>query len=188
MKLPGKGEEVSLPQIKEICEFYGLHDLWTKIETRSQDIVVQLRERGEDLLRQVNEARTIDECLRFAERALSHLGAARGLLPEDSQIEGLHSDAITEKEYAQDAKGSLEEADRLLDQRDEFGLESQSDERIRRAREILEQKPGDLMKRAVKGMLPKTKLGRAMLTKLKIHAGPCPEHGYVAQKAEKLDL
>ncbi len=56
------------------------------------------------------------------------------------------------------------------------------------AREILEQKPGDLMKRAVKGMLPKTKLGRVMLTKLKIHAGPCPEHGYVAQKAEKLDL
>jgi large subunit ribosomal protein L13 len=56
------------------------------------------------------------------------------------------------------------------------------------AREILEKKPGDLMKRAVKGMLPKTKLGRVMLTKLKIHAGPCPEHGYVAQKAEKLDL
>ncbi len=47
---------------------------------------------------------------------------------------------------------------------------------------------GDLMKRAVKGMLPKTKLGRVMLSKLKIHAGPCPEHGYVAQKAEKLDL
>ena len=56
------------------------------------------------------------------------------------------------------------------------------------ARKILEQKPGDLMKLAVKGMLPKTKLGRVMLNKLKIHAGPCPEHGYVAQKAEKLDL
>ena len=56
------------------------------------------------------------------------------------------------------------------------------------AREILEQKPGELMKLAVKGMLPKTKLGRVMLSKLKIHAGPCPEHGYVAQKAEKLDL
>ena len=51
-----------------------------------------------------------------------------------------------------------------------------------------EMKPGDLMKLAVKGMLPKTKLGRVMLSKLKIHAGPCPEHGYVAQKAEKLDL
>ncbi len=56
------------------------------------------------------------------------------------------------------------------------------------AREILEQKPGDLMKLAVKGMLPKTKLGKVILSKLKIHAGPCPEHGYVAQKAEKLDL
>ena len=62
------------------------------------------------------------------------------------------------------------------------GLDSTS------AREILEQKPGELMKLAVKGMLPKTKLGRVMLSKLKIHAGPCPEHGYVAQKAEKLDL
>ena len=56
------------------------------------------------------------------------------------------------------------------------------------AREMLKQKPDNLMKLAVKGMLPKTKLGRVMLSKLKIHAGPCPEHGYVAQKAEKLDL
>ena len=32
MKLPGIGEEVPLPQIKAICEFYGLRDLWKKIE------------------------------------------------------------------------------------------------------------------------------------------------------------
>lgn len=32
MKLPALGEEVALPQIKEICAFYGLHDLWRKIE------------------------------------------------------------------------------------------------------------------------------------------------------------
>jgi ribosomal protein L13 len=37
-------------------------------------------------------------------------------------------------------------------------------------------------------MLPKTKLGRAMFSKLKVHEGPCPEHGYKAQKAEVLDL
>ena len=31
MKLPKKGEEVSLPKIKEICEYFGLLGLWTKI-------------------------------------------------------------------------------------------------------------------------------------------------------------
>ncbi len=30
--LPALGEEVPLPRIKEICESYGLHDLWRKIE------------------------------------------------------------------------------------------------------------------------------------------------------------
>lgn len=30
--LPAIGEEVLLPRIKEICAFYGLHDLWGKIE------------------------------------------------------------------------------------------------------------------------------------------------------------
>ena len=32
MELPPKGEEVPLFRIKEICEFYGLHELWTKID------------------------------------------------------------------------------------------------------------------------------------------------------------
>jgi len=32
MLLPALGEEVPLPKIKEICEFYGLHELWQKIE------------------------------------------------------------------------------------------------------------------------------------------------------------
>ena len=56
------------------------------------------------------------------------------------------------------------------------------------AREMLESKPNELIKAAVKGMLPKTKLGRAMFKKLKVHEGPCPEHGYKAQKAEVLAL
>ena len=34
MPLPQKGEEVPLPRIKEICENFGLHELWAKI---SQD-------------------------------------------------------------------------------------------------------------------------------------------------------
>jgi len=56
------------------------------------------------------------------------------------------------------------------------------------ARELLEKKPEELMKLAVKGMLPKSKLGHAMLGKMKVHAGDCPAHGYVAQKAVPLDL
>ena len=32
MKLPEKNKEVSLPEIKEICEAYGLTGLWIKIE------------------------------------------------------------------------------------------------------------------------------------------------------------
>jgi hypothetical protein len=32
MQLPQKGEIVSLPRIKEICQHYGLHELWAKIE------------------------------------------------------------------------------------------------------------------------------------------------------------
>ncbi len=32
MELPEKGEQVPLPRIKEICDHYGLHDLWDRIE------------------------------------------------------------------------------------------------------------------------------------------------------------
>jgi large subunit ribosomal protein L13 len=56
------------------------------------------------------------------------------------------------------------------------------------ARELLKRKPTELMRLAVKGMLPKTRLAKDMLNKLKVHAGPCPEHGYAAQKAEQLEL
>ena len=56
------------------------------------------------------------------------------------------------------------------------------------AREMLETKPTEMFKTAVKGMLPKTVLGRSMLKKLKVHSGPCPPHGYQAQKAEELRL
>ena len=58
----------------------------------------------------------------------------------------------------------------------------------RSAREVLKSKPSELVKTAVRGMLPKTTLGRSMLRKLKVHSGPCPEHGYKAQKAEVLEL
>lgn len=56
------------------------------------------------------------------------------------------------------------------------------------AGELLKKDPTKLIQFAVKGMLPKSRLGTQMLSKLKVHAGPCPEHGYSAQKAETLEL
>ena len=37
MKLPDIGEEVPLSKIKEICDHYGLDELWTKIESDPPD-------------------------------------------------------------------------------------------------------------------------------------------------------
>lgn len=52
--------------------------------------------------------------------------------------------------------------------------------------EALERKPADAVRRTVRGMLPKNRLGRQMLGKLKVYAGP--EHPHHAQKPEPLDL
>ena len=46
-------------------------------------------------------------------------------------------------------------------------------------------KPEDVIRLAVKGMLPKGPLGRSMITKLHIYAGP--EHNHQAQKPEVLE-
>lgn len=54
------------------------------------------------------------------------------------------------------------------------------------ARELLEKKPGELIKKAVKGMLPKNPLGRKLNTKLRVYAGD--EHPHSAQKPEVVDL
>jgi large subunit ribosomal protein L13 len=43
--------------------------------------------------------------------------------------------------------------------------------------EMLARKPEDALRRSVKGMLPKGPLGRQMLTKLKVYAGPDHPHG-----------
>ena len=45
-------------------------------------------------------------------------------------------------------------------------------------------KPEEIVRHAVKGMLPKGKLGRQMYKKLKVYAGP--EHNHKAQKPEVL--
>ncbi len=50
--------------------------------------------------------------------------------------------------------------------------------------ELLEREPEEVIRRAVRGMLPKTPLGRQMLRKLKVYAGS--EHPHEAQQPEPL--
>lgn len=52
--------------------------------------------------------------------------------------------------------------------------------------EMLVKKPTDVITLAVKGMLPKGPLGRTMITKLHVFAGP--EHTHAAQKPEVLEI
>lgn len=51
---------------------------------------------------------------------------------------------------------------------------------------LIAKKPEDVIRHAVKGMMPKGKLGRQMYKKLKVYAGP--EHDHTAQKPEKLEF
>ena len=50
--------------------------------------------------------------------------------------------------------------------------------------ELLDKNPEKAVEKAVKGMLPKNTLGRQMLSKLKVYAGP--DHPHAAQKPEPL--
>lgn len=52
--------------------------------------------------------------------------------------------------------------------------------------DMLAKKPTDVITLAVKGMLPKGPLGRAMIKKLHVYAGP--EHPHAAQKPEALEI
>ncbi len=54
------------------------------------------------------------------------------------------------------------------------------------AEKLLEEKPTEMLRMAVKGMLPKTSLGRQMLQKLKIYSGP--KHPHEAQKPIPLQI
>ena len=60
------------------------------------------------------------------------------------------------------------------------GIKSQT------ARELLAKAPEELLRKAVRGMLPKNKLGRAQLKKLKIYAGK--DHPHQAQKPEVYEI
>jgi large subunit ribosomal protein L13 len=54
------------------------------------------------------------------------------------------------------------------------------------AEKLLAKKPTEMLRIAVKGMLPKNSLGRQMLQKLKIYAGP--DHPHEAQKPVPLEI
>ncbi|MEJ5359662.1 MAG: 50S ribosomal protein L13 [Desulfobacterales bacterium] len=54
------------------------------------------------------------------------------------------------------------------------------------ARELLQKRPEELIRRAVKGMLPKNRLGSRLYGKLKVYAGP--DHPHQAQRPEPLAL
>ena len=59
-------------------------------------------------------------------------------------------------------------------------------ERFTSAEDMLAKNPTSLVIKAVKGMLPKNRLGRKLLTNLRVYAGPV--HQQTAQKPEILEL
>lgn len=58
--------------------------------------------------------------------------------------------------------------------------------KVATASELRERRPEDLVKNAVRRMLPRTALGRQMFTKLKVYAGA--EHPHEAQQPQPLDI
>ncbi len=54
------------------------------------------------------------------------------------------------------------------------------------AEKLLEKQPEDIIRNAVKGMLPKNRLGRQLLTKLKVYQGS--DHPHAAQCPEVLEI
>jgi len=58
--------------------------------------------------------------------------------------------------------------------------------RSRTLQEMLDRRPEEVIRLAVKGMLPRNRLARQQLTKLKIYAGP--DHPHVAQKPSAMEL
>jgi large subunit ribosomal protein L13 len=58
--------------------------------------------------------------------------------------------------------------------------------RSRTLRQQLDRRPEEVLRKAVKGMLPRNRLARAQMTKLKIYAGP--DHPHEAQAPKPLQL
>ena len=58
--------------------------------------------------------------------------------------------------------------------------------RTRTLNDMLERRPEEVIRQAVKGMLPRNRLARAQLRKLKVYAGP--EHPHAAQQPEPMEI
>jgi large subunit ribosomal protein L13 len=58
--------------------------------------------------------------------------------------------------------------------------------KIKKASDLREKKPYALVEKAIKGMLPHTKLGRDQFRKLHVYVGP--KHKHEAQKPKKLEI
>jgi large subunit ribosomal protein L13 len=56
----------------------------------------------------------------------------------------------------------------------------------RTLQEMLDRRPEEVIRHAVKGMLPRNRLGRKQLTKLKVYAGP--DHPHAAQKPAPMEI
>ena len=54
------------------------------------------------------------------------------------------------------------------------------------AKELIQKKPEELIRKAVRGMLPKNRLGRKLLKKLKVYSGH--DHPHQAQQPKKMEL
>ena len=58
--------------------------------------------------------------------------------------------------------------------------------RSRTYAQLLGQRPQEAVRRTIRGMLPKNRLGRAQISKLKVYAGP--DHPHAAQKPQPLEI
>jgi large subunit ribosomal protein L13 len=58
--------------------------------------------------------------------------------------------------------------------------------RSRTYAELLDTRPQEAVRRTIRGMIPKNRLGRAQLSKLKVYAGPT--HPHAAQKPQPLEI
>jgi large subunit ribosomal protein L13 len=58
--------------------------------------------------------------------------------------------------------------------------------KTRTLQEQLDRRPEEVIRKAVKGMLPRNRLARRQITKLKVYAGP--DHPHVAQKPQPMEI
>lgn len=58
--------------------------------------------------------------------------------------------------------------------------------RSRTLQEMLDRQPEEVIRKAVKGMMPRNRLARQQLTKLKVYAGP--EHPHAAQQPKPMEI